>query len=393
MKKNNLWTNIRILLIVLTILFLWVKTLSQYKIEYITDSIISPYGGNDSSVFNSFVNANHINPSLLVYTNLQWVPWGSFLEQKEKVDKAINKSKYFCLNYKPLKNTFSQSEEAKEILKTYSKEIVSLMGDKNFYDTQWEFWLPEDIVLVKNSSMLWISWAEFKKFFPWVELSRSELPKILPSEGMFTTGRWEFLWTSFPITAYGLAEIVWFSEAKNEQIEADWIQNGHMVYAIKKHKKLWNGLSIKEHNEKKLNELLAFFSLAPHEMTLNGLNVETEDIRWKQESQSARGYYTSIDEYLHKLEGDYQKIPFDKNSNVVILETEREYLWIFIDTDNVFTADYEKQKVKTDYLNQNYTIRDIYYFIDKSQFKLEEINKEDISQCKTPIQNNLFINK
>lgn len=139
-----------------------------------------------------------------------------------------------------------------------------------------------------------------------------------------------------------------------------------------------------------------FLEKPESEMTLNDWNAETEAIKNKKTSYSAEGYYNSLENYVETLKqasnnSEIKEIKISDNK--ILLETEDDYIGIFFDKNDVFVDDYANIKEKTAYINQNYTIKDIYYFIDKNQFTLSEIKKEDIEKCQLPVRNNIFLPK
>lgn len=394
-KRNFFGTNVRIWIALICICYIFYVYHKSDKNNYISDSYVRTSQSQELELLNSFANATHINETKTVFANIE-KDWARYNDQINALNKALDNSKYFCLSYKKSSNWFPQSEEAKKILEKHWKDIVTLMKDQFFYESKWEFGLPKDTIIVKNSSMLSISWMEFEDYFEWQSLKREDLPKYLTSSKIFKTGRWEFLWTSFDLQAYGYAEFLDFTTEKNSKISWKESEDQKMIFSMIKNKKKWNGLSINEYNSKKFHEMKEFLEKPESEMTLNDWNAETEAIKNKKTSYSAEGYYNSLEDYVETLKqasnnSEIKEIKISDNK--ILLETEDDYIGIFFDKNDVFVDDYADIKEKTAYINQNYTIKDIYYFIDKNQFTLSEIKKEDIEKCQLPVRNNIFLPK
>ena len=392
-RRNFFGTNVRVLIALICLGYIFYVYNSSEEREYVSDSYITTTKAQNIDLLNSFANTTHIDENLSVFANID--KNGARLEdQLNAFNKAINNNKYFCLSYKKSSEWFPQSQEARRILEENWPKIVELMKDKFFYESKWEFWLPKDIVIVKNSSMLWISGMEFEDIFEGKTLTRKELPKYLTSTKIFNTWRGEFLWTSFDLKAYGYAEFLDFTNAKNEKITTKPAEGQSMIYSMTKNKKKWNGLSIAEYNSKKFNEMKNYLELPEDKMTLNDWNTETESLKNKKTSYSAEWYYNSLEEYINLLKQSAPNHQIKEtyiSNNKVLLETEDDYIGLFFDNNNIFVDDYEDIKEKTAYINQNYTIRDIYYFIDKSQFTLSVIQEDEIKDCQLPVRNNIFL--
>lgn len=141
-----------------------------------------------------------------------------------------------------------------------------------------------------------------------------------------------------------------------------------------------------------------FSVLNNKDTSLFDINIITEDIKLKRGSQSAQGYYSSMEEYMNILKENSEQnnikytvheIPYSKNR--VLVETETEFLGVVFDEEKKFYSQFKEKENLASFNNQNYTIGTIYYFIDKDLFTVKQVTEDKGKNCSYLVRNNLLI--
>lgn len=402
--NNNLahkyfWTTIRVLIVLIAVVYIVNSFYKQRDLAVKGETVLSEFKGDikDKTTLKTLINSSHYYKDGRLQIALLKTPDTSkeLVPETLKVfEKAVAANEYFCFEYKDQKKAFPASEKARDILQKHQKEIIDFMKDEQYKEANGKFGLPKNIVIGKNTAGLTLSESEYNNFFG-KEISRAELPKILVSKTPFEVGKGTLYDTTFPQIAHALTSVVDFTKERNSKMSEEK-EGQHILYTVKKKKKVGNGLSIPEFNEKQYTALKEIFS-KPN-VTLRDINIVTEDLTLKRTSQSAQGYYNSIDEYLSSLEEtakqkniQYNIQYIDGYKNRLIVETDKEYIGLFFDDTQLFYKDFKEKEKLASFNNQNYTLGTIYYFIDPNIFLIKPVSEEEARKCDYYVRNNLII--